>query len=82
MVPGSGRIVRQTGPESAEDVATGLMFPITLNVGPDGELYVALPAMGAASGSGVIARIDSHGTPAGAADEPVCTPVSAATPVT
>jgi hypothetical protein len=82
MVPGSGRIVRQTGPESAEDVATGLMFPITLNVGPDGELYVALPAMGAAGGSGVIARIDSHGTPAGAADEPVCTPVSAATPVT
>ncbi|MFN8662270.1 MAG: ScyD/ScyE family protein [Thermomicrobiales bacterium] len=82
MVPGSGRIVRQTGPESGEDVATGLMFPITLNVGPDGELYVALPAMGAAGGSGVIARIDSQGTPAGAADEPVCTPVSAATPVT
>lgn len=82
MVPGSGRIVRQTGPESGEDVATGLMFPITLNVGPDGELYVALPAMGAAGGSGVITRIDSSGMPAGADDEPVCTPVRAATPVT
>jgi sugar lactone lactonase YvrE len=80
LVPGSGRIVRQTGPASAEDVATGLMFPITIRFGPDGALYVALPAMGAASGGGVIARIDGMGTPAAMADMPTCTPVGGTIP--
>lgn len=80
LVPGSGRIVRQTGPASAEDVASGLMFPITIRFGPDGALYVALPAMGAASGSGVIARVEGMGTPAAMADMPACTPVGGAAP--
>ena len=82
MVPGSGRIVRQTGPDSAEDVATGLMFPITLTFGPDGGLYVAMPAIGAASGGGTIARVDGMGTPAAMAAPSDCAPVGAATPVT
>jgi hypothetical protein len=81
MVPASGRIVRQTGPESAEDVASGLMFPITLDFGPDGGLYVAMPAMGAGGGGGAIARIDGAGTPAAMAAPPDCTPVDASTPV-
>jgi hypothetical protein len=80
LVPGSGRIVRQTGPASAEEVASGLMFPITIRFAPDGALYVALPAMGAASGGGVIARLESAGTPAATSAMPECTPVGGAAP--
>lgn len=58
VMPGSGRIVRQTGPAAAEDVATGLMFPVALSFGPDGGLYVSLPASGADHGEGVVARLD------------------------
>jgi hypothetical protein len=82
MMPGSGRIVRQTGSDSAEDVATGLMFPITLSFGPNGGLYVAMPAIGAASGGGTIARIEGTGTPEAMAAPSDCAPVGAATPAT
>src|SRR5215213_2753405 len=64
VVPGSGRIVHQTGPSSSEDVATGLMFPIGLDFGGDGGLYVSMPAFGADNGGGTISRIDGMGTPA------------------
>ena len=57
-MPGSGRLVRQTEGTSFEDVVTGLMFPIGLRVGPDGALYIALPALKAADGSGQIVRVD------------------------
>jgi hypothetical protein len=57
-VPGSGKIVRQTGPDSMEEVATGLMFPISISFGTDGALYVSMPAFGADNGEGVIARLD------------------------
>ena len=80
LMPGSGRVVRQTGEDSAEAVATGLMFPITLEFGPDGGLYVAMPAVGAASGGGTISRIDGVGTPAAVAAPADCAPVGAATP--
>ena len=70
-VPGSGRIVHQTGPDSSEDVATGLMFPIGLAFGPDGGLYVAMPAFGADSGGGTISRIDLTGTAAATARAPL-----------
>lgn len=80
LQPGSGRIVRQTGTASAEDVASGLMFPITIRFGPDGALYVAMPAVGAADGGGTIARVDGTGTPAAMADMPACTPVGGAAP--
>jgi hypothetical protein len=83
VVPGSGRVVRQTGPDSAEPVATGLTLPLGLGFGPDGALYVSAPAIGADSGTGVIARIDlaASGTPTAAADAPVCAPTTRATPV-
>jgi plastocyanin len=58
MTPGSGRVVRQTGPDSHEVVATGLEFPIALALGPDGALYVALPAYGPNDQAGAIVRID------------------------
>ena len=57
LQPASGRIVMQTGPDTNEVVAEGLMFPIAMELGADGAFYVSMPAMGANDGSGVIARI-------------------------
>ena len=54
----TGKIVRQTGPDSAEDVVTGLDLPISLQFGPDGTLYTSFPAIYAEGGAGGIARID------------------------
>jgi hypothetical protein len=79
-VPGSGRIVHQTGPNSSEDVATGLMFPIGLAFGPDGALYVSMPAFGADSGGGTISRLDLTGTAGAVSSSTTCSPVGAATP--
>jgi plastocyanin len=82
LVPGSGRIVRQTGPDQLEVVADGLMLPVAMEVGPDGALYVALPAIGADTGEGVIMRLALDGpgeeaTPIAAATEPTasCSPL-------
>ena len=83
VVPGSGRVVRQTGPDSAEEVATGLTFPLAIDFGPDGALYVSGPAIGANEGGGVIARIDLAAEPGAtpeAAEAPVCEPVTGAAP--
>ncbi len=55
----SGRLVRQTGPDSAEPVATGLDLPVSLAVGPDNAFYISLPAVGAEDGSGMVVRIVS-----------------------
>jgi hypothetical protein len=80
LVPGSGRIVHQTGPDSAENVATGLMLPISLGFGPDGGLYVSQPAIGADRGAGTVARLDLTGAAAAATPVASCAPVGAATP--
>jgi hypothetical protein len=70
--PGTGTIVRQTGPDQAEEIATGLDFPIALGIGPDGALYVASPAIGTSPNAGTISRIAlTGGTPtADASDAP------------
>jgi sugar lactone lactonase YvrE len=87
LVPGSGRIVRQTGPDSSEVVASGLMLPISASFGPDGALYVSIPAAGADDGQGIIARLDLAAGPVmatpGAMAEPAtaCEPVATGTPV-
>jgi sugar lactone lactonase YvrE len=81
LVPGSGRVVRQTGPDRSEDVATGLMFPIALRFGPDGALYVAMPAIGADQGGGMIARLPMSGEATAATAPPTCPVVGGATPV-
>src|SRR5215212_4509967 len=41
----TGKIVRQTGPASGEDVVTGLDLPIAMKFGPDGALYTSFPAV-------------------------------------
>ncbi len=56
--PDSGRIVKQTGPNSLAEVVVGLDFPIAMDVGPDGALYVSTPAFGADTDIGGILRID------------------------
>jgi hypothetical protein len=90
LVPASGRIARQTGPDTMDIVASGLNLPISLAFGADGGLYVALPAAGADGGEGAIARVDVAAAPvmevsgsleeavqaAGCAQAPVATPVA------
>jgi hypothetical protein len=78
LVPGSGRIVRQTGPDSLEEVATGLLLPVSASFGPDGALYVSIPAAGADDGSGVIARLDLAMAPIAAVPDGVMAAATAA----
>jgi hypothetical protein len=66
LTPGSGRVVRQTGPDTSEVVLEGLMFPIAMEIGPDGMMYVSLPAIGANDGSGAIVSFDPSAPPADA----------------
>src|SRR5829696_3883541 len=56
--PFTGRVVRQSGADGLEEVATGMLFPVNLRFGPDGGLNVALPAAFANNGEGVILRLD------------------------
>jgi hypothetical protein len=70
--PFTGRVVRQTGSDSFEEVATGMLFPVNLRFGPDSGLYVALPSVGADNGEGVILRLDP--TAAGAIEMPAGPP--------
>ena len=58
MRPNTGRVVRQTGPASLEEVVTGLNFPIDLEQGLDGDLYVAGPAYGGSDRDGWILKIE------------------------
>ncbi len=56
LLPGSGRVVRRTGPTTQEEVVTGLDFPIAMALGPDGGLYVSGPAFGGEDDGGEIVR--------------------------
>ncbi len=81
LVPGSGRVVRQTGPDRLEVVAGGLMLPVALEFGPDGGLYVSLPAIGADRGEGVIVRIAQAGVAATPAATPLAEVATTCTPI-
>ena len=64
--PGSGRIVRQTGPDGFEPVVTDIEYPVYLGFGPDDALYLTYPAFAPDAGEqqGALLRIDlSVGTP-------------------
>jgi hypothetical protein len=58
LTDGSGRILRQTGPDTGEVVASGLDYPVELGIGPDGGFYVSVPAFGADEGTGEILRLE------------------------
>lgn len=70
IAPGSGKVVRQSGPDAAEEIVTGLALPVAMEFGPDGALFVASPAFGADDGEGTILRIEP------AAGSPVAVPDS------
>jgi len=57
MNAGTGRIVRQTGANSGDEVVAGFMLPVAMRVGPDGLAYVASPAVGADNGEGTIVKV-------------------------
>jgi hypothetical protein len=64
IAPGTGRVVRMTGPDTMEPVVTGLMLPVAMDFGRDNALYIAGPTYGADEGQGTILRIDlSTGEP-------------------
>ncbi|MFM9105252.1 MAG: ScyD/ScyE family protein, partial [Chloroflexota bacterium] len=63
MRPNTGRLVRQSGPDTLDVVVEGLNFPIGLDIGPDGALYVAGPAYGGDDRDGWILRIDPEIAP-------------------
>jgi amicyanin len=56
--PGTGRIVKQAGPDKLIEVVSALDFPIGMTVGPDGMLYVSTPAIGSNGSAGAVLRID------------------------
>jgi hypothetical protein len=62
LTEGSGRILCQTGPQAGEVVASGLDYPVALGFGPDGGLYVSVPAFGADEGTGRIIRLEVPAT--------------------
>jgi hypothetical protein len=76
--PNTGRIVRQSGPDSLEVVAAGLDFPVGLGFGPDGALYVSGPANGATAaaganaGAGWLARVELGGDTSGTTESGTC----------
>ena len=72
----SGRIVRQTGPDSSEAVVTDLAYPVYIGFDADGRLLVSGPAFGpdAGVGQGWLAAADfSNGPVSFAGYEPAAT---------
>lgn len=68
LMPGTGRIVRQTGPDTLETVVTGVDYPVYLGFAPDGSLYFSGPAFGENRGEGLgfLARVDMTAIPVSA----------------
>jgi glucose/arabinose dehydrogenase len=57
VVPGSGRVVRVMPDGYLEEIATHLMLPTAMTMGPDGMLYVSNCGFGCPAGAGEIVRI-------------------------
>ena len=74
MPPDSGRIVRQTGPDTLEPVVTELPYPVHIGFDADGRLVIGAPAFGpdAGVGQGVLVSVDpAQGPVSYAGFEPV-----------
>lgn len=84
--PHTGRIVRQSGPDTMDVIAEGLDFPVGLGFDADGALFVSGPANGATPedganvGEGWLARVEMDGSGGDAAMTPSPTCVTMATP--
>lgn len=76
--PNSGRVVRMTGPDGLEAVVEQVNAPDYLGFGPDGALYLTLPAYaeGTGVGAGSLVRVDVSGdlpvSLANVSTEPTC----------
>ena len=60
LAPNTGRVVRQTGADSFEEIVTNLPYPISIGFGPDDALYIGVPAFGTGTGQGqgALLRVD------------------------
>ena len=58
--PGTGAIVRVRAGHPAETVASGLVFPTAMTVGPDGAFYVSEQGFRFGAGAGRVVRIALH----------------------
>lgn len=65
LTPNSGRVVRQTGPDTLEPVVTGLPYPVHIGFDADGHLVIAAPAFGpdAGVGQGMLVSVDPSRAP-------------------
>jgi plastocyanin len=63
--PGTGRIVRQTGPDSLEEVVTGIDYPVHLGFDANGMLVFSAPAFATdrGEGRGMIIQVDPANAP-------------------
>jgi plastocyanin len=52
--PNSGRIVRQTGPDTSEEIVVGLPYPVSTDFGPDDALFVSFPGLGGETTGGIV----------------------------
>jgi plastocyanin len=80
MPPGTGRIVRQSGPDTSEPVVTELPYPVHIGFDADGQLVIAAPAFGpeAGVGQGVLVSVDpAQGPVSYAGFEPLAVDCSA-----
>jgi hypothetical protein len=55
--PGTGKIVRVRAGRPAETVASGLIFPTAMTVGPDGAFYVSEQGFGFPAGQGRVIKV-------------------------
>lgn len=55
----SGRVMRQTGPDTSREVATGFDAPLAMAFGPDLGLYVSSPAVSQTVDQGSVVRLDT-----------------------
>jgi hypothetical protein len=64
LTPGSGRIVRQTGADTLEEVVTDIPYPVMIGFDADGALVIAYPAFGEniGEGLGALVAVDLDGS--------------------
>lgn len=58
VAPGTGRVLRQTGPDTAQEIAVGIDTPLAMAFGPDQMLYVSTPAINRNGPDGAVIRLD------------------------
>jgi hypothetical protein len=58
--PGTGAIVRVRAGHPVKTIASGLVFPTGMTIGPDGAFYVSENGFGFPAGQGRIVRITGH----------------------